>query len=65
MQDNEPLHERSWLSFRQLAEYLDKSEASVRQDVHRGRFAGARTTIGRSVRFSREAIDQALKAGVE
>ena len=60
-----PLSERSWLSFRDLAEYVRKSEASVRQDVYRGRFSEARTKIGTRVLFSREAIDRALKEGVE
>ncbi len=60
-----PLHERTWLSYPDLAQYLRKSEASLRQDVYRGRFGEARTTIGRRVLFDREAIDKALKAGVD
>jgi hypothetical protein len=59
-----PLHERTWLSYPDLAQYLRKSEASLRQDVYRGRFGDARTTIGRRVLFNRKIVDRLLSEGV-
>ena len=59
------LKDRRWFSCPDVAGYLSKSVGSLRQDVYRGRFADARTTIGRRVLFDREAIDQSQKGGVE
>ena len=58
-----PVNERRWMGYRELAEYLGKSEASLRQDVCQGRFKDARTGIGRRVYFDRHLIDRALSQG--